>query len=82
MFSLSSCPASERARIPRSTPYSSNVVIPAKAGIQISRQAVSTVRWAGLLVSDTGAHFHDVGRPPLHVTALLNDLAGLPPSRE
>ena len=28
------------------------------------------------------AHFHDVGRPPLHVTALLNVLAGLPRSRE
>ena len=30
----------------------------------------------------TGAHFHDVRRVPLHKTALLNDPAGLPPSRE
>ena len=82
MVALRTCPASGRATSLHVALVLRNVVTPAKAGIQIYWSTVSTVRLAGLLVSDTGAHFHDVCRPPLLVTALLNVLAGLPLSRE
>ena len=77
VVALRTCPASGRATSLHVALGLRNVVTPAKAGIQIYWSTVSTVRLAGLLVSDTGAHFHDVGRPPPHETALRYVLAAL-----